>query len=76
MADLRQRVVALEDRLAEDQPEKESGNAATGAVDGDCDEAGSDRIDTELLHKVVNACMSSEHMTEEEEIRLLDHLRH
>ncbi|MFB6227261.1 MAG: MarR family transcriptional regulator [Halobacteriales archaeon] len=75
IADLRRRVVALEDRLAEDRPEKESGNAATGAVDGDCDDAGFDRIDTELLHKVVNACMSSEHMTEEEEIRLLDHLR-
>ncbi len=69
ITDLRRRVAALEDRL-----EGESGDAATGEVGGERDDVGPDRIDTELLHKVVHACIASERTTEEEEIRLLDHL--
>jgi transcriptional regulator with XRE-family HTH domain len=62
------------DPTSEDALEAESGDAAAGEVGGERDDAGPDRIDTELLHKVVHACMASERMTEEEEIRLLDHL--
>jgi transcriptional regulator with XRE-family HTH domain len=62
------------DPTSEDALEAESGGAAAGEVGGERDDAGPDRIDTELLHKVVHACMASERTTEEEEIRLLDHL--
>lgn len=69
VADLRRRVGVLEDRL-----ERQSGNEGPGETDRERDETSSDQIDTELLHKVVHACMDSERITDEEEIRLLDHL--
>ena len=71
--------VATEDMMVEmngnaenGRTEKNTGGRGNGTAE--FDDTGSDRIDTELLHKVIDACMDSERITQKEEIRLLDHL--
>jgi hypothetical protein len=69
VTDLRRRVITLENRL-----DTESRETATGDAERTRDDTGSGRIDTELLYETLDACMSSERITEDEEIRVLGHL--
>ena len=69
VTDLRRRVITLENRL-----DTESRETATGDTERTRDDTGSGRIDPELLYETLDACMSSERITEDEEIRVLGHL--